>query len=215
MNKTLQKMSTPAMAFGVGLRNIVVTLWLIWIATFIISRMCLFHEAYVSESNKRVDERWLLEQCKDPEFYSNIRQHTDLCTEVANNAGSSLLLAALSKVASQTHACGGSSCIELVYLTLSRLGWQMGLLLLVLMVVAPNFVYMLLLQVHRRRVQKWSSSSSSQPIDYNKNSLFVSSSFEEDENGCEQQTGALRLRKMEKTRVLPKRNEETNTIKLV
>lgn len=80
-------MSTPAMAFGVGLRNVVVSFWMVWGATFLISRLdndqpiflcqqtthdspCflsrvfLLHEAYVSESNKRVDEKWLLLQCQ-------------------------------------------------------------------------------------------------------------------------------------------------------
>ncbi len=34
------------------------------------------------EVGKRNDERWLLLQCADPDFYSNLRQHSDLCTEV-------------------------------------------------------------------------------------------------------------------------------------
>jgi hypothetical protein len=79
------------MAFGVGLRNVLFSFWLVWLCTFCISRIFLLHEAYISESNKQADERWLLEKCKEPEFYSNIRQHTDLCTEVANNARASLL----------------------------------------------------------------------------------------------------------------------------
>jgi hypothetical protein len=36
----------------------------------------------VFEVGKRNDERWLLLQCADPDFYSNLRQHSDLCTEV-------------------------------------------------------------------------------------------------------------------------------------
>jgi len=45
-------------------------------------RVYAFHEAYVFEVGKRNDERWLLLQCADPDFYSNLRQHSDLCTEV-------------------------------------------------------------------------------------------------------------------------------------
>ena len=120
-------MSTPAMAFGVGLRNVVVSFWLVWTVTFCISRVFLLHEAYIAESSKRIDERWLLEKCREPEFYSNIRQHTDLCTEVANNARGSLLLSALNSVAARTHACGSTPCLELVYSAVARLGWQASL----------------------------------------------------------------------------------------
>lgn len=207
-------MSTPAMAFGVGLRNVVVSLWLIWVGTFCISRVFLLHEAYVAESNKRTDERWLLQQCKDPEFYSNIRQHTDLCTEVANNAGASLLLKALNRVASQTHACGSTSCVELVYVAMSRLGWQLGLLLALLMVVAPNFVYTLLLQLHRRRVAHskeiglLSSFSPPAVAAAAEGGYHHYSSYHEDE------FSALRARHHRKSS-LGKEGSSNNTVKLV
>lgn len=148
-------MSTPAMAFGAGLRNILVSLWLVWSLTFAISRIFLLHDAYISESNKRIDERWLREKCKEPEFYSNLRQHTDLCTEVEKNARSSLLLVALNKVASNTHACGTVSCLDLVFSMFSRLGWHVALLLLALVLVAPNFIYAMLLQCHQQRQKKF------------------------------------------------------------
>ena len=117
-------MSTPAMAFGAGLRSILVSLWLVWSATFVISRLFLLHDAYISEANKRVDEQWLLQKCKEPEFYSNMRQHSDICTEVAKNARSNLLLKALNSVAAQTHACGTTSCLDLIFTMFSRLGWH-------------------------------------------------------------------------------------------
>jgi hypothetical protein len=120
-------MSTPAMAFGIGMRNMLVSFWLVWMITFCISRIFMLHEAYISKSSKRSDEQWLLEKCKDAEFYSNIRQHTDLCTEVSNNAKSSLLLASLNRVASSTHACGNIPCLELAGSVISKLGWQVNL----------------------------------------------------------------------------------------
>ena len=202
------KMSTPAMAFGVGLRNVVVSLWLIWVVTFCISRVFLFHEAYIFESNKRADERWLLSKCKDAEFYSNIRQHTDLCTEVANSARTNLLLTALNRVASQTHACGGTSCVELVYVTLSRMGWQLGLLLVVLMVVAPNFVYMMLMQMHRKRVLQSSENALMRVVQFD-DSCIESATCEANN------TGALRLRRMHSKRVDEDDLAKNNTVKLV
>ena len=144
-------MSTPAMAFGTGLRSVLVSLWVMWCATFLVSRAFLLHDAYISESNKRVDEKWLLKKCSEPEFYSNIRQHTDLCTEVEKNARTSLFLTALNSVALQTHACGSLSCLDLVFTAFSKLGWHVALLLLALVVVAPNFIYMMLLQFQQHR----------------------------------------------------------------
>lgn len=148
---SLSEMSTPAMAFGAGLRNVLTSLWLMWATMFVVSRIYLLHDAYISASNRRTDEQWLLRQCKDPEFYSNLRQHTDLCTEVEKNARASLFLTALNSVASQTHACGTVSCLDLIFNMFSKLGWHVAALLLALMVLAPNLLYMLLL----RKEKKW------------------------------------------------------------
>lgn len=145
-------MTTPAMAAGGAARNIALTLWWMWLATFVVSRLYLVHEAYIEEAGKRSDERWLLDKCHDPEFYSNIRQHTDLCTEVANNARSSLLLKALHKVASATHLCGQSSCTDAVYTFVIRFGWQASLVVALLMVVAPNFVFSLIRHIQHQRM---------------------------------------------------------------
>jgi hypothetical protein len=70
------------MAFSMCLRNAVICFWMLWSATFVVTRVYALHEAYVSEVGKRNDERWLLKQCGDPEFYSNLKQHSELCTEV-------------------------------------------------------------------------------------------------------------------------------------
>lgn len=64
--------------------------------------------------------RHVQQRAQEPEFYSNLRQHTDLCTEVAKNARASLLLTALNTVASQTHACGTASCMDFVFTVFSR-----------------------------------------------------------------------------------------------
>lgn len=84
------------------------------------TRACSFHFAYIAESQKLSDERYLLEKCKDPEFYSNIRQHTGICTEVAENAKASVVLKALNVMAQSAHLCGGSSCADTLRLFLSR-----------------------------------------------------------------------------------------------
>lgn len=147
-------MATPAMALNSAIRNIFLSVWLMWTTSFMASRIYLLHEAYIQESSKRSDESWLLRQCDDPEFYSNMRQHTDLCTEVANNARSSLILKAIYKVASNTHLCGSSSCVEAAYTFVLRFGWQATLLVALIMIVAPNFVFAILRHVQQQRILK-------------------------------------------------------------
>lgn len=75
-------MSTPYMAFSVLVRNAVLFFVTVWLGTFAVTRAYALHEAYVSEIGKRNDERWLLQKCSEPDFYSNLRQHSNLCTEV-------------------------------------------------------------------------------------------------------------------------------------
>lgn len=78
-------MSTLYMAVTPLLRNSLAICWLLWITAFCVTRVYALHEAYVAEVGKREDERWLLDKCTDPEFYSNLRQHSNLCTEVGCN----------------------------------------------------------------------------------------------------------------------------------
>lgn len=146
------------------------------------SRVYILHEAYIEETNRRSDEAWLLNQCNDAKFYSNIRQHTDICTEVATNARASLFLKALHKVASTTHLCGSASCMESAYTFAVRLGWQSALLLALIMVVAPNFVFSLIRHVHQQRLMRIKEDS------------MLKSCFAEKAH-CESQNATTRHRK--------------------
>jgi hypothetical protein len=140
------------MTMGAGIRNMVISAWLLWLFTFVVSRINNFHEAYIEESNKRSNEKWILKQCSDPEFFSNMKQHADaLCSKVENNARASLLLRALNRVASSTYVCGSSSCIDTAYSFVVRFGWQASLLVAVLMMVAPNLVFAILRHIQQQR----------------------------------------------------------------
>lgn len=46
-------------------------------------RVYVFFEAYSQFTLQRVEEEWLRQSCQDPDFYSNMRQHTDLCALVS------------------------------------------------------------------------------------------------------------------------------------
>lgn len=78
-------------------RNTAAGMWVMYIFTLCASRMYVFYETY-SELRAMVSgEKYLLQRCNDPEFFSNIRQHTDLCTTVFVNARTNLVLNALNK----------------------------------------------------------------------------------------------------------------------
>jgi hypothetical protein len=89
------------------------------------------------------NERWLVDKCKEPEFYSNIRSHSALCDEVTANVKRQHFLLAMNKVFAQTYICGYTSCQD--QLT-SWFQWALSLstpmlvMFLFMLLVAPTFV---------------------------------------------------------------------------
>jgi hypothetical protein len=74
---------------------------------------------------------------------------------VENNARSSLFLRALSKVLEKSiHQCGSSSCADLLYSAAFRLGWQATLLLIVVLMLAPNLIFLVLRNIGHQRIAR-------------------------------------------------------------
>lgn len=116
----------------------------LWTSIFLFTRVYLFYEAYQNESKKKEDERWLRIQCKEPEFYSNLKQHTDLCNQVEINARRSTFLTALHIVLDNTYLCGYESCLSLLanvtsWMVGAGLPVMIGLLVIVLLI--PTLLY--------------------------------------------------------------------------
>lgn len=59
-----EKMSTPYMILAGWGKSITISMWVIWVSTLILSRVYAFHEAYISESQRLMDEKYLLEKCQ-------------------------------------------------------------------------------------------------------------------------------------------------------
>jgi hypothetical protein len=140
-------MSTPAMLFMQYTKWLLVGFWSVWLTTLVVSRVFIFHEAYTSHLAKIVDEMWLTQQCNTPEFYSNIRQHTDLCETVYATSRSNAFLVALNAMAVNTYACGTASCTEVLKSIFVTLGWQTAAVVVILFIFAPNmlvFIYKIL-----------------------------------------------------------------------
>jgi hypothetical protein len=131
-------MSTPVMAFTQYLKWMLMGFWLLWVTTLLVSRIFIFHAAYTTHVAKVSDENWLLEQCKTPEFYSNIRQHTDLCEAVYTNSRSSPFLVAMNAMAVNTYACGTKSCVDVFQGIFVRMGWQTIGVAIIMLLFVPN-----------------------------------------------------------------------------
>jgi hypothetical protein len=56
------------------------------------------YTAYKRACMRLDDERWLLDNCRDPTFYSKMRAHTAVCSEVETNARIGAFWSALKEV---------------------------------------------------------------------------------------------------------------------
>ena len=132
-------MSTPAMIVASMLKIMIICLGVFWVVSFSVGRIFIFYESYTSFLAVLKDEEWLRVQCALPEFYTNMRQHTELCSTVMFNAARSPLLIALNDVAGTAHLCGRNSCAD-VLVTLSNAGWPVIVTVVALLLVAPVII---------------------------------------------------------------------------
>lgn len=116
----------------------------LWLAMFAFSRLFMLYNEYQSEIAMRADDQWLRAKCKDPEFFHNMKQHTDLCIKVEQNGRRSCLMVAMNNVISSTYLCGYRSCADYAS---SFLQWVMNLSLpfilaaTALLLLTPTMIY--------------------------------------------------------------------------
>lgn len=133
-------MSTPAMMLASMLKLMIICLTTFWIVSFSMGRFFVFYEAYTSALRIIRDEAWIRTQCADPQFYSNLKQHSDLCQSVQINFERSPLLVALNAVSETAHLCGRYSCTDNL-IAISRGGWPVMLSVGFISLVAPTLLY--------------------------------------------------------------------------
>ncbi|NBX18907.1 MAG: hypothetical protein EBR09_16265, partial [Proteobacteria bacterium] len=73
-----------------------------------------FHVALAARRQAEKNNAWLAEQCKSPEFYANMREHSKLCDEVALAQADALWLHALRDVLDEIRPCGETACARLL-----------------------------------------------------------------------------------------------------
>lgn len=77
---------------------------------FLATRSHMFHVAYTRRRQVLENNVWLLQQCKSPDFYGNMKHHSTLCDDVALAESDALWLHALRDVVDETHPCGEHAC---------------------------------------------------------------------------------------------------------
>ena len=94
-------------------RNTGTILVLVLALLVVINFVVEFHSEHAAVRQKLLDDKWLLDQCGKPDFYLNLKQHSDLCAEVERNARRNVLLHCVQSALKQTELCGFISCTEL------------------------------------------------------------------------------------------------------
>lgn len=140
------------MLAGGWMKTTFLAFWCLWAFTLLISRIYIYHIAYNDELERLENEKWLLEKCKEPEFYSNMRSHTDLCAQVATNARASIHLRALNKVAVNTHMCGSHPCSDILQTFVAKMGWQAFGVFALVILIFPNVLFALIQMMGYRGV---------------------------------------------------------------
>lgn len=115
-----------------------------WVCAFVFTRLYLFYTEYIQAVTKRENEEWLRVKCNDPDFFHKMKEHSDICLEVEQNARRSCVLQALNAVVNATYLCGFQSCQDMMA---QWMGWAMGmgmpvvLGVAVLLLLLPTLVY--------------------------------------------------------------------------
>lgn len=134
-------MSTPAHVFTAYLRSLFLVLSTLSGLGLLISRLYIFYESYSGFTLLLQQEAWLRVQCQDPEFYSKMRHHTDLCAQVEANARTSVILHSLNKVFTSGHICGSKPCMDYVNdLMLQGLLWPALVVVCVFVIMIPSII---------------------------------------------------------------------------
>ena len=107
----------------------VVSLWAI-------TRVPVFHRAYVEHQQRLEDDHWLRAQCADPHFVNNMRRHTSVCDD------------ARAAFARPPWIVGMQACLPE---TLPSIGWQGVALVGLVLFLLPGLLWPLLRARYEQR----------------------------------------------------------------
>lgn len=126
--------------------------------SLLVTNIHKYHTALAVRRKAVLDNKWLLEQCQSAEFYSNMRQHSSLCDEVALEEADTLWLHALRDVFDTSNPCGSSSCEQRI---MHGLTWvfERGVFVLCAIALSVFVMTMVVFNVHRVLAQRQLSSA--------------------------------------------------------
>lgn len=102
---------------------VLLTLCILVPGTFVLSRMHMLYTVYNIKLQERENSMWLLQQCKQDEFYHNMKHHSSLCDELQMHSRDSVLFDAVEHVIQNSYLCGYESCTSTMD---SFLRWATG-----------------------------------------------------------------------------------------
>ena len=120
--------------------------FIVWVVTlsfmaasvvFSVEKLCLFHQTYTSMSSKLEGEMWLLNQCHDPVFFSNLQQHLDMCFVVDCNNKVGAFMLALNEFTGSFHV---ETSVFQAWKDLKSFSWPLIGALLLTMLLSPAFI---------------------------------------------------------------------------
>ena len=115
------------------LTNLITVCAAVVAAFFALQKVCELHAAYELRRTRIEKETWLRSQCARPEFYTNMRYHTNLCEEVEATARIGAAWHALTEVA-------GSLPVPDIFHAAQRLGWPLACVLALAFLLFPSAV---------------------------------------------------------------------------
>lgn len=81
-----------------------------WIVSVLIIKAHLLHVSIIGRHQQVENNQWLFEQCKQPEFYHNMKHHATLCDDLELQSKDSVWLHALRDVLDHSSFCGHVHC---------------------------------------------------------------------------------------------------------
>jgi hypothetical protein len=131
-------MGTPATALSSLIHTVVVWFGVLWVSALCISRIYMFHEAYQTIIQHMENDSRLRQMCLDPEFYSIIKQHADVCIQVQKDAEVNPWLKALNIALAAPTLCGQEACSDIITRVCVRGGWTAVVCALLVIIFSPH-----------------------------------------------------------------------------
>jgi len=125
-----------------------------WMMSFFIIKSHLLHVSYTARQQQNMNNKWLMEQCKLPEFYHNMKHHATLCDDLELQNKDSIWLHSLRDVLDSSSICGPVHCDALFAVSISYMIDRLPFIMAFLVVVSVMLlIFCLPRYAHAGRLQ--------------------------------------------------------------